>query len=183
MRIVLLRHAVPVLPPDWPDQSTRPLTTEGLAAAASLAPRLAELAPAAVVSSPYLRAVQTVQPAADLLGLPIDTDFSLREWDFGYAPTPDYERLDAESWADPTLARADGESLDQVSSRAVAALSRLTGDTIVGSHGTFISRALAGFGIAVDLAFVRSMPMPAVFELTMTGGQLQEFEQWPVSSP
>jgi 2,3-bisphosphoglycerate-dependent phosphoglycerate mutase len=167
---------MPVLPPDWPDQSTRPLTASGSAAADELAPRLASLGPAAVVSSPYLRAVQTVAPAAALLGMPVETDFSLREWDSGYEPTPEYERLDAESWADPAFARAGGESLAQLSSRAVAALSRLTGDTIVGSHGTFIARALAGFGVPVDLNFVRSMPMPAVFVLTMSDGRLARLE-------
>jgi 2,3-bisphosphoglycerate-dependent phosphoglycerate mutase len=178
MRIILVRHAAPVLPMDWPDQSTRPLTADGVAAAASLAPRLVSLAPAAVVSSPYRRAIQTVAPAASLLGLPVDPDFSLREWDSGYVPTPDYQRLDAESWADPTFARADGESLSQLSTRAVAALSRLTVDTVVGSHGTFIARALAGFGMSVDLDFVRAMPMPAVFVLTMSDGRLTDVEQW-----
>lgn len=106
------------------------------------------------------------------------TDCALREWDSGYAPSPEYERLDAESWADPTFARPGGESLAQLSSRAVEALSRRSGDTIVGSHGTFIARALAGFGVSVDLAFVRAMPMPAVFVLTLSGGRLADVEQW-----
>jgi|SRR5579875_3570685 len=176
MRIILVRHAAPVLPMDWPDQSTRPLTAAGRAAAAELAPRLATLGATAVVSSPYRRAVQTVEPVAALLGVPVEPDFSLREWDSGYAPTPAYERLDAESWADPAYARPGGESLAELSSRAVAALTGLPGDTIVGSHGTFISRALAGFGVAVDLAFVRAMPMPAVFVLTIFGGRLTRLQ-------
>ena len=42
----------------------RPLTATGLAAAERLAPELLALQPTAILSSPYLRAVQTVAPAA-----------------------------------------------------------------------------------------------------------------------
>jgi hypothetical protein len=36
---------------------------------------------------------------------------------------------------------------------------------LVAGHGTFISRALAGFGVPVDWAFVRVMPMPAIYRV------------------
>lgn len=172
--IVLVRHAEPFVPtPGGPDEYHRSLTDIGLAQAECLVDQLAEPVPAAIVSSPYLRAVQTVTPLARAVGLPVRTDHSLREWDHGLEPTPDYARHYAASWSDPTFARPGGESLRTLTDRAVAALAALArahpGETVVvGSHGTFIARALLGFGRTdVDWAFARNMPMPAIHRLTI----------------
>lgn len=95
----------------------------------------------------------------------------LREWDSGLEPTPDYARHYAESWATPNVARAGGESLDRLTVRAVGILTSLAeqhpdGTVIVGSHGTFISRALVGFGVTtVDWAYSRAMPSPAIYRI------------------
>jgi 2,3-bisphosphoglycerate-dependent phosphoglycerate mutase len=169
--LVLVRHAESVRPAaGGPDESRRPLTASGMEAARALAPGLLDRRPTAVVSSPYLRAVQTVQPVASELGIEVDTRWNLREWDSALAPAPDYAVEYARSWARPDLARPGGESLEQLSRRAASAIIRVAnghrgGVVIVGSHGTFISRALAAFGLAVDWPFHRDMPMPALFEL------------------
>lgn len=167
MTIYLVRHAVPIIPsPDGPDDMHRPLTAEGFAQADELAATLVALQPTLFVSSPYPRAVQTIAPAAVRCGLPVITDSRLREWHNGLTPSPDYARLHAENWARPEWARPGGESLADLSARAVAALAPYRdGVTIVGSHGTFISRALAGFGLRVDWEFARKMPMPAVYRI------------------
>jgi len=82
--LILVRHASPYLPTlGGPDDLHRGLTARGHAEAAALAERLAELAPVRVLSSPYLRAVQTVRPLADVLGLAVETHDDLREWDSG----------------------------------------------------------------------------------------------------
>jgi broad specificity phosphatase PhoE len=67
-------------------------------------------------------------------------------------------------------AAGGGESLDQVTTRAHAALRELARDNrgrlvLVASHGTFITRALYGFGSPVGSAFWHRMPMPAVYRL------------------
>lgn len=173
--LILVRHASPHLPTlGGPDDFHRGLTARGHAEAAALAERLAELAPVRVLSSPYLRAAQTVRPLADVLGLAVETDDDLREWDSGVGPRPDFARLFAESWADPEHARPGAESLTDVSARAVAALAELSGTgagtgagtVVVGSHGTFAARALVGLGLAgIDFEFWRRMPMPAVYRV------------------
>ncbi len=56
------------------DDALRPLDELGFAQAAALAPRLAAAVPVRrLVSSPALRCVQTLQPLADVVGLPIET--------------------------------------------------------------------------------------------------------------
>ncbi|MFF5216540.1 histidine phosphatase family protein [Micromonospora sp. NPDC000442] len=172
--IVLVRHARSVPPTaDGPDEFTRPLTTDGLRQAQELVTALTEPRPTAVWSSPYRRAIQTVQPTADALGLPVRTVMELREWDDGLAFTEVWERHYVRSWADLCYARPGGESLEQLSVRAVEAVRTLVRRhpgrvVLVGSHGTFICRALAGFGVPVSWTTVRQMPMPAVYRLRFT---------------
>lgn len=79
---------------------------------------------------------------------------------------PRYER----SWADPAFARERSESLDGLTRRAVAALRALAHQhpaerVLVGSHGTFVARALCGFAVPVRWPFPQSMPSPTVYHL------------------
>jgi 2,3-bisphosphoglycerate-dependent phosphoglycerate mutase len=171
-RIVLVRHAQSVRPRlGVPDDDRRPLRPDGLAAAESLVERLAAYAPAAVVSSPQLRAVQTVAPAAAALGLEVTTWAELREWEPGLLPSADWEPRYAYSWANPGFAYGSGESLDALTVRAGNALARIAAEypdatVLVGSHGTFLSRALIAAGQHADWEFCRVMPMPAIYEVT-----------------
>ncbi|MGY1943937.1 histidine phosphatase family protein [Nocardia asiatica] len=172
MTVVLVRHAVPVIPViGGPDDYERPLIEEGFRQAEALVEVLSRPRPAVIMSSPYLRAFQTIQPLAKALGMPVHRCGELREWDSGLPPTPQWERHYAQSWADPGHARDGGESLNQLTTRAtraVAALGRWRrgGVVVVASHGTFIARALIGLGLTrVDWPFSRAMPMPAVYRL------------------
>jgi 2,3-bisphosphoglycerate-dependent phosphoglycerate mutase len=173
--IVLVRHALSIPPAaGGPDEFTRPLAPDGLRQAYELADTLTELRPAAVWSSPYRRAIQTVQPTAKALGLPVRTLWELREWDDGLPYTEAWEPHYATSWADPSYARPGGESLEQLSTRAVGTVQILVGQhpgqvVLAAGHGTFISRALSGFGVHIDWAASRRMPMPAIYRLRFTG--------------
>lgn len=178
--VVLVRHARSVVPrPGGPDDYRRPLTPAGRQQAEALVAALATPRPALVASSPYRRAVETVAPVARALGLPVRTWPELREWDSGLEPRDDYERHYAASWADLDRARPGGESLRSLSARATAILTALAdahpdGTVLVGSHGTFVARALAGFGVGgVDWPFARAMPMPAVYRLRFAGAAVR----------
>ncbi|WP_250003579.1 histidine phosphatase family protein [Actinoplanes sp. M2I2] len=173
--VVLVRHAVAVpFTADGPGELTRPLTGDGLRQALELVEPLTALRPVAVWSSPYRRAIQTVEPTARALGLTVHTRVELREWDDGLRYTDDWEPHYARSWADPSYARPPGESLDQLSTRAVGVVRALAGEhagrvVVAAGHGTFIARALCGFGVPVDWAFSRRMPMPAIYRLRFAG--------------
>lgn len=63
--VVLVRHADAVVPTrDGPAQVVRPLTERGRAQAEALVGQLPALAPAAIASSPYRQAIQTVEPVS-----------------------------------------------------------------------------------------------------------------------
>ncbi|MFC6015202.1 histidine phosphatase family protein [Plantactinospora solaniradicis] len=65
-------------PADGPDELSRPLAADGLRQALALADPPIVPRPAAVWSSPYLRVIQTVAPAAHALGLEVQTGWELR---------------------------------------------------------------------------------------------------------
>ncbi|WP_090048509.1 histidine phosphatase family protein [Lentzea fradiae] len=171
-RIVLVRHAQSVWPKHGePDDDERPLTARGLADAELLVPRLVAYRPTAVLSSPQRRAVQTVTPAALALGLEVIAWPELREWESGLLPSADWEELYRRSWEHPESAHGEGESLDGLTRRAGRALARVATvhpdeTVLVGSHGTFASRALIAAGHRADWDFCRTMPMPAIYEVT-----------------
>lgn len=176
--VVLVRHASSQVPTaDGPDDLRRPLTDADLSAARDLAPELAALQPKRILSSPYLRAVQTVAPAAEMLQLAVTLDDGLREWWAASAPAPPCAFHDRalRAWRQPESAVADGESIADLDVRVVRGLRRLQllarqdGTVMAAGHGTWIARALAASDDRVDIAFWMAMPTPAVYVIRWDG--------------
>ena len=61
------------------DDRTRPLSKRGVVQARALVPMLAEHRPQRILSSPYVRCCETVQPTAEALGLPVESIEELAE--------------------------------------------------------------------------------------------------------
>jgi 2,3-bisphosphoglycerate-dependent phosphoglycerate mutase len=172
--VILVRHATAVpRTADGPDERTRPLTGNGRRQAQAIVETLSAVRPVAVYSSPYLRAVQTVEPTAAALHLPILARQDLKEWEDGLPYTEEWEPHYARNWADTAYARPSGESLDQVTARALRTIHGLADEHVgqvilAAGHGTFITRALAGFGISVDWAFAQRMDSPSLYRIRFT---------------
>ncbi|MEW5810641.1 MAG: histidine phosphatase family protein [Actinomycetota bacterium] len=80
MQLLLVRHALPRR--SEPGEGSDPsLSPDGLAQAARLPEALARFPIARLVSSPQVRAIETGRPVADALGLPIEVDDRLAEYD------------------------------------------------------------------------------------------------------
>ncbi len=80
MTTILLRHASAGRRADWDgDDRLRPLDPRGRRQAEELVPLLLAHGPARVVSSPYVRCVQTVEPLAAALGVAVEADERLAE--------------------------------------------------------------------------------------------------------
>ena len=78
MLMLLVRHGHAGAKRQWHgDDGFRLLDAQGLAQAAALVDLLAPFTPARIVSSPFLRCVQTVTPLADAHGIPIERSPSL----------------------------------------------------------------------------------------------------------
>lgn len=85
--LYLVRHAKAGERREWGDDDRlRPLVDAGRRQAGALADRLQPLATGTLVSSPYVRCVQTLEPLADRLGTTVAVDERLAE-DTGFGPT------------------------------------------------------------------------------------------------
>ncbi len=78
--VYLVRHAKAGERRTWTgDDLDRPLSTKGWKQSDRVAARLADLEPRLLLSSPYLRCIQTLEPLADRTGLPVEIDKRLCE--------------------------------------------------------------------------------------------------------
>ncbi|WP_101951442.1 histidine phosphatase family protein [Mycobacterium sp. 3519A] len=95
MQLLLIRHALPLR--SEPGQGSDPdLSEEGIEQAKRLPDALARFPVKRLISSPQRRSVQTAQPVADVLGLPIEVDARLAEYDRDMAHYIPVEQIAAE---------------------------------------------------------------------------------------
>jgi glucosyl-3-phosphoglycerate phosphatase len=133
-------------------QADIPLDERGERQAHHTAPLLAELAPAAIVSSDLVRARATAAPLAELTGLPVRSDPRLREIHVG---SWEGLTLDRVAEVDPDLGRrylagedvrrsATGETVAEVADRVVEALTEIAASAPAGSTVVVVMHGLAG---------------------------------------
>jgi 2,3-bisphosphoglycerate-dependent phosphoglycerate mutase len=174
--LLLVRHAE-AAPPDaaGDPEDQRPLSEAGRRAAEELADELEPFHVSAVYSSPYPRAVQTVEPTARRRGLPIQELADMRERRLSSAAVEDWRSELARSFDDPDYAMAGGETGRAAQRRAMAILDLLRvrhpdgGRVIVASHGNLIALILQALEPAVGFDFHQAMPNPAIYHLEHDG--------------
>ncbi|OLV15887.1 histidine phosphatase family protein [Deinococcus marmoris] len=122
-----------------------PLTAEGQEQAHRLASQLAQHGITRMVSSPWLRAVDTAQPLATALGLSIETDERLTERVLSGHDLPHWQTALRASFLDPERVIDSGESGTTAKARALAALKDAEdpqGLTAIFTHGNLLALLL-----------------------------------------
>ncbi|MCP9275869.1 histidine phosphatase family protein [Mycolicibacterium arenosum] len=98
MQLLVIRHALPLR--SEPGEGADPnLSEDGIEQAKRLPDALARFPITRIVSSPQRRAIQTAQPVADALGLTIDIDERVAEYDYGlshYVPIEEASEEDVQ---------------------------------------------------------------------------------------
>lgn len=80
MTVYLIRHAKAGSRRNWSgEDARRPLSPSGLRQAAAIADAIADTGVTRIVSSPFVRCVQTVEPLAMRIGVPVDVSDALAE--------------------------------------------------------------------------------------------------------
>jgi broad specificity phosphatase PhoE len=105
MQLLVIRHALPLR--TEPGQGADPdLSEDGIEQAKRLPDALSRFPIKRLVSSPQRRALQTAQPVADALGLTVDVDARLAEYDYGlshYTPIEEASQEDLQRLIDGHL--------------------------------------------------------------------------------
>ncbi len=178
-QVYFVRHCTS--DPSVHDESIRPLSQKGRQEAAALVEFFRDVPVSRVISSPYLRAMETVRGIAETHGLPVDTDEDLRERAVGVW-VEDFLEFARHQWEDFDYSIPGGESLREVMRRYLMALGRvLDGSSdiaVCGTHGTALSVLIHAYdeNFGYD-DFLRIMnKMPWIVKFTFDGSQLVSWE-------
>ena len=168
--LYLVRHAHADYSPD----ETRSLSESGRKAAVRVADLLLDRDVSAIVSSPYRRAIETVQPLADCLGLPVQIDADLRERHLSTGTLDDFRGSVEASWRDFDLTYRGGESSAAAQARvstAIRAIAETSGgrNVVIASHGNALALFLRTLDAQVDFEFWARMSLPDVYAVDIRG--------------
>lgn len=173
--IYLVRHAEAE---HSDDEAGRPLTAQGLLDAEQVARDLAHESFDAIFSSPYRRAVQTVEPLAAQAAKTVQLLPAFRERGLGDG-VADLEKALFKSWRDFDFAYPGGESNAVAKARGVAAVEQLAREQMghrvaVGTHGTLLGLILHHYAPEkYDLVGCRQLGLPDIFLLVFSGTDFQ----------
>jgi 2,3-bisphosphoglycerate-dependent phosphoglycerate mutase len=137
-----------------------------------------------VLSSPYTRARQTVEPLANRLGLRICTDERFRERGLGQWSDSSFGEAVHRTWVDMDFAFPGGETNRQAQARAIQGLQELIegdipGHILISTHGNLLALMLVHYDPQVDYEFWRALSMPDIYQLEVgTGCEARYLRLW-----
>ena len=169
----LTRHAHA----EWRDDEARPLSASGVEAAQLVADRLARQPIAAIYSSPSQRAIETVTPLADRLGLRPVLLPALRERALPVVTPAEFPGMVLDAWRRPEIAPRGGESNVTAQTRGLAVITSLlrrhAGEHVVAAtHGNLLALVLNGFDPAFGYEFWYALSFPDIYRLAFDANGL-----------
>lgn len=180
--VYFVRHAEP----DYTNHNDieRPLTINGKEDSKLVTDYLRDKDIEIVLSSPYLRAVETVKDFADSFGHTIINVEDFRERKVDSVWIEDFNRFTEQQWSDFDYKLSDGECLHEVQVRNVDALMQVLKEyqnknIVIGSHGTALSTIINYFKPTFgfnDFHRIRNV-MPWIVKFTFQGDELVHIEE------
>ena len=178
--IYFVRHAQPDYA--FADAAKRPLTEEGERDTLKVVEAMKDIRIDFAISSPYKRSYDTIKQTADEHGLDIAIDERLHERING--KNSNNLEMFRKRWADLSYSESDGECLQSVMDRNIAAVNDILDahkdeNIMVGTHGTALSTILHyydnSFGVDDFMRLIDFMPF--IFRLGFNGRELVEKEE------
>lgn len=178
MNIYMVRHAESPYSAEL--ERTRGLSEQGWADAALVADILMKESIDAVVSSPYTRAVQTVQGFAEKRGLPIERMEDFRERDLA-GPDVRFEGGFMEGietvFRDPDFQYPGGESNRAVAERGIRAMNQVMEkyagrNAAIGIHGNIMTIIMGSYDKRYDLDFWKTTSKPDIYKMKFESRRL-----------
>jgi 2,3-bisphosphoglycerate-dependent phosphoglycerate mutase len=159
-----------------------PLTPLGHEQARRLASVLEQRGIARIVSSPYRRALQSIDPLARRLDLAVENDERLIERVLSPEPLDDWRKRLQAAWNDHDLALPGGESSRAATSRGLAALADvLAGErqpAVVVTHGNLLALLLHAFDDRPGFSTWEQLTNPDLFEVVHAPASGQTTARW-----
>jgi 2,3-bisphosphoglycerate-dependent phosphoglycerate mutase len=173
--IYMIRHGES---PKEGNERTRGLTEKGMVDAERITDRLKKEGIHAVVSSPYLRSILTVEGISQHIGQQVIVEENLKERVFssGQNRVSDQELgpLLLKSFEDPDFALEGGESNAECQKRAIAVLTTLLhtyegNKIVIGTHGAIMTLMMGYYDSRFGLPFLHSTTKPDMYRMEFKG--------------
>lgn len=152
------------------EERERPLSEKGHCDAENVTHLLKDKHIDVVISSPYKRAIQTVQGIANTYKLSIQTEEDLRERLLSTELVSNFNDAMQNVWEDWSFAYEGGESNDVAQRRAVICMQNILKqyegkNIVIGTHGNIMVLLMNYFNSKYDFEFWKTLHMPDVYKL------------------
>lgn len=169
--IYFVRHARPDF--SVHDDAARPLSEKGMKDCAYIRQFFSNVHVDAFYSSPYERALKTIEGAAKDKNMPITIDAGFRERAVSEKWIDDFDSFARRQWAEFDFRLPGGESLTDTETRSVLSLRRILHvhpdqTIVIGGHGTAISCVIHHFRPSFSYHDFKALQEKMPFILKMT---------------
>lgn len=154
-----------------PDELGRPLSKQGFVDALTVTELLKYKNIDSVYSSPYKRAVQTVEGIATSIDAEIQIEHDFRERVLAEKPVEDFTHAITKVWNDYEFSWEGGESNRIAQQRGVAATKQLINrhvgkNVVIGMHGNIMVLIMNYFDPSYGFEFWKRLEMPDIYKLS-----------------
>jgi len=164
------------------DERNRPLSLEGVLAANRVGEILQKEPVDVVLSSPYKRAIQTVEPIASIINVKVEIIEGFKERRLSTKPVDDFESAIIQLWKEETYSFDGGESNNDAQIRGIQALKETLNryhnkNIVIGTHGNILALIMNHFDAKYDFSFWSRLDMPDIYKLIFTNDKLNVVER------
>ncbi|WP_336990772.1 histidine phosphatase family protein [Bacillus toyonensis] len=164
------------------EERERPLSEKGHCDAENVTRLLKDGHIDVVISSPYKRAIQTVQGIANTYNVSIQIEEDLRERLLSSEPVEDFNDAIENVWEDWTFAYEGGKSNDVAQKRAILCMQNILEkykgkNIVIGTHGNIMVLLMNYFDSKYDFQFWKTIQMPDVYKLTFDNNRFISAER------
>ncbi|RWZ60337.1 histidine phosphatase family protein [Halobacillus fulvus] len=135
-----------------------------------------------IISSPFLRAIETIKPYSQKCGVRIETDERLEERILSHEPVDDWEEVLHDTFEDQDLKLTGGESSKEAKERVLSLIDELeredNGNVVLVTHGNLLALLLQKYNREIGFYHWKRLTRPDVFLVQKQGGEYTVERIW-----
>ncbi|MCP3030765.1 histidine phosphatase family protein [Halobacillus sp. A1] len=134
-----------------------------------------------IISSPFLRAIETIKPYAMDKGIEIERDERLEERILSHTPLDDWEEVLYDTFEDPEMKMSGGESSIEAKERALSLIEELEeeqGNIILVTHGNLLALIMQKYKREFGFNEWKRLSRPDIFLVQKQGGEYTVERVW-----
>ncbi|MFX3674986.1 MAG: histidine phosphatase family protein [Paenisporosarcina sp.] len=131
-----------------------------------------------IISSPFLRAQDSIKPTAHEKNLPIQIDKRLSERTLSTNDLPNWLELLEQTFRDFDLKLSGGESSREATARAIEVVKETPDNSLLVTHGNLMSLVLKHFDDSFGFEEWKSLSNPDVYKLTFEQNESKISRVW-----